>query len=195
MNIFKKCVVLSAILLTTACVTTTKIDAGPRNIGEHLQLNLSGAWNQINVSGMNGPHAETWTMEGLAIDKLNIYSGLNENETIHPGSDAARDKKNYVFKASLQPEQIVALFEGSLTRDGSTFKLLKLQPTLFGGVKGFHFEYAVIRKIDNVEILGTANVAISRNQLYAMVYQAPKLVFYSRHIERVNQIMQSARIS
>jgi len=94
----------------------------------------------------------------------------------------------------MQPDEIVALFEGMLTRDGSEFKLVKLEPAVFGGVKGFRFEYAVTRKTDNVVLLGIGYSAVSKGELFALVYQAPRLTFFSRHKHRVEQIARSARV-
>lgn len=194
MNLVKKIAVWMLVLVLAGCATATKIESGERNVGERLRIVLDGAWNQISAPGMNGPNCQTWTMEGLPVDQLLIYSGLKENEAVHADSAASADKKSFKFQANMQPEQIVALFEGMLTRDGSTFKLTKLEPTPFGGGKGFRFEYSLIRKADNVELSGTASALVSRNELFAIVYQAPKLVFYPRHQERVTRMMQSARL-
>jgi hypothetical protein len=181
-------------LTLTACATATKIESGQRNVGDRLSLVLDGAWNQISAPGMNGPNCQTWTMEGLPVDQMLIYSGLRDSEALHAEQAASAGKRSFRFQSNMQPEQIVALFEGMLTRDGSTFKLVKLQPATFGGIKGFRFEYSLIRKTDNVELSGMASAAVNRNELFAIIYQAPKLVFYPRHQERVNRIMQSARL-
>jgi len=192
MNQMKKIAVWLVVLALTACATATKIESGERNVGERLRIVLEGDWNKISAPGMNGPNSETWTMEGVPVDQLLIYSGLKENEAVH--SEFGGDKKSFKFRANMQPDQIVALFEGMLTRDGSTFKLVKLEPTPFGGGKGFRFEYTLIRKTDNVELNGTASAVVSKNELFAIVYQAPKLVFFPRHQERVTRIMRSARV-
>ncbi len=192
MNRMKKIAIWMLALVLTACATATKIESGEQYIGERLHLTLDGAWNKIDAPGISGPHCEIWTMEGLPVDQLFIYSGLKENEAVHAGS--AMDKKSFNFHANMQPDQIVALFEGMLTRDGSTFRLTKLEPVPFGGGKGFHFEYSLIRKTDNVELSGSASAVVNKKELFAVVYQAPKLVFYPRHQKRVAQIMQSARL-
>lgn len=192
MNLMKKIYVLLLALALTACATATKIESGERNVGERLRIVLEGDWNKISAPGMNGPNSETWTMEGLPVDQLLIYSGLKDNEAVH--AEGGGDKKSFRFKGNMQPDQVVALFEGMLTRDGSTFKLVKLEPAQFGGGKGFHFEYSLVRKADNVELSGTASAVVNKNELFAIVYQAPKIVFFPRHQDRVNRIMRSARV-
>jgi len=194
MNQMKTIAAVLLALVLSACATATKIESGERNVGERLRIVLEGDWNKITAPGMNGPNSETWTMEGLPVDQLLIYSGLKENEAVHSDFGSRGDKKPFTFRPNMQPDQIVAMFEGMLTRDGSTFRLVKLEPVSFGGSKGVHFEYSLIRTTDNVELTGTATAAISKNELFAIVYQAPKLVFFPRHQERVKRIMYSARI-
>ena len=187
---------LAAALLTLmlgACVSVSKVE-GDRVVGERLNLHLTGAWNHINAPGL-GP-AQTWTMEGIHVDQLLVYSGLKSSEAIHaqphggPGSKA----KVFTFRADMQPDEIAALFEGMLTRDGSSYKLAKLEPATFGGQKGFRFEYALIRKLDNVQLSGVGYGAVSRGELFALVYMAPRLGFFARHAPAVNAIASSARI-
>ena len=128
-----------------------------------------------------------------------VWDNLLLEVKARPDSDPAKSSALFATHPAVGErkeilKQIVALFEGMLTRDGSTFKLTKLEPAPFSSGKGFRFEYSLIRKADNVELSGTASAAVSRNELFAIVYQAPKLVFYPRHQERVTCMMQSARL-
>lgn len=175
--------------LLAACASVNKVESGQRLLGERLSLTLEGAWNHVDVPGP----AQIWTMEGLPIDQLLLYPGLKDGALLHT---ANRDgtAKSFAFRASMQPDEIVALFEGMLTRDGSAFKLVRLEPAHFGGVPGFRFEYSLTRKIDNVQLSGFGYGAVDRRELYAAVYMAPRLSFYARHQARVEQIARSARL-
>ncbi|MFZ6644083.1 hypothetical protein ACO0LO_00065 [Undibacterium sp. TJN25] len=190
----KQIAVIALLLISTGCVSVTKVNSGDRAIGDRLQLHLDGAWNQINAPATVGPNCQTWTMEGLTVDRILVYSGLKNDEPIHYQAANSSNSKVFKFNSNMQPEQIVALYEGMMTRDGSTFTLKKLEPAMFGGVKGFHFEYSLIRKSDNVEISGMGSGAVSKGELFAIVYQAPQLVFYPRHQAKVAQIIGSAKL-
>ena len=179
-------------LALAGCVSVAKMESGERSIGERLQVTLTGAWNHVSAPGL-GP-AQTWTMEGLPVDQLLIYSGLKDGEAVHSTSPSMTDKKTFSFRAGMQPHEISALFEGMLTRDGSTYKLTRLEPAAFGGQKGFRFEYALTRKIDNVQLSGVGYGAVSRGELFALVYMAPRLAFFSRHAPVVEEIARSARL-
>jgi hypothetical protein len=173
------------------CVAMAKVEQGDRAIGDRLSITIDGPWNHLQASGL-GP-AQTWTMEGLPVDQLLLYSGIKDGELLHASRGSGK-QKDFAFRSSMQPDEIVTLFEGVLTRDGSSFKLLKLEPSPFGGLKGFRFEYLLTRKVDNVAILGVGWGGLSRGELFCILYMAPRLVFFSRHAGQVEKIALSARV-
>src|SRR5689334_15391310 len=124
---------LVTLLAACATVSTQKMESGDRSLGERMVVNLDAAWNKVALPN-TGP-AQTWTMEGLPVDQLLIYSGVKDGEVIH-GTVFGSKLKSFAFRSAMQPDEIVAMFEGMLTRDGSAFKLVKLEPSSFGGAKG-----------------------------------------------------------
>lgn len=168
----------------------TKVETGDRAIGDRMTVRLEGPWNHISARGM-GP-AETWTMEGLPVDQLLLYSGIRDGQAVH--EEMGGEQKNFSFRSSMRPDEIVVMFEGMLTRGGSSFKLIKLEPAGFGGIKGFRFEYALTRKLDGVQLNGFGYGAVSKGELFAILYMAPRLGFYPRHAPQAEQISRSARV-
>ena len=175
----------------TGCAAIAKMESGEQTIGGRLVVHLDGAWNHVTGPGI-GP-AHTWTMEGLPIDQLRIYAGIKDGEPVHP-PDSSGKRKNFSFRANMQPDDIVAMFEGMMTRDGSVFKLDKLEPVSFGGQKGFRFEFSLIRKLDGVELSGVGFGTVANGELYAMLYAAPQLGFFPRHQRSVEQMARSAKL-
>lgn len=186
----KKFAVLVLAVVLAGCVAMAKVETGSHGLGDRLTLTIEGPWNHLKSPGL-GP-AQTWTMEGLPLDQLLIYSGLKDGELVH--AKASGKAKNFAFRAKMHADEIVALFEGMLTRDGSTFTLSKLEPATFGGIKGFHFEYVLTRKVDNVILTGTGWGAVSKGELFALIYMAPRLGFFAQHSAEVSRIAQSAQI-
>lgn len=179
-----------ALLLAAGCASVSKVEPGERKIGDRLVMQLEGTWNHVNAP-MLGP-AQTWTMEGLAIDQLLIYSGHKDGQVVHPAGPSGQ--KSFSFRSAMQPEEIVAMFEGMLTRDGSTFKLNRLEPVAGFGERGFRFEYAVIRQADNVQVSGIGYGTVSKGELFAILYMAPRMTFFARHQDRVERMARSARV-
>ena len=176
------------VVLAAGCATVEKVETGERAVGERMTLTLEGAWNKINSSGP----AQLWTMEGVTVDQLLLYSGVKNEELVHASSGGGA--KSFAFRSGMQPDEIVAMFEGALTRDGSQFSLKKLEPVSFGGERGFRFEYAIVRRVDNAQLSGVGYGVVSKGELFALLYHAPRLAFFPRHLPRVEQIAKSARV-
>lgn len=190
---FKKIASILALLAIAGCATITKLESGERSIGERLVLVLDGPWNHVEAPGL-GP-AQTWTMEGLPVDQLLVYSGIKNNQVIHAEpSGASATRKSFSFRSSMQPDEVVSMFEGMMTRDGSKFELTKMEPMAFGGQKGFRFEYSLARRADNVRLSGVGYGAVAKGELYAILYVAPRLTFFERQKDRVEKMARAARL-
>jgi len=187
----KKLTISLCALMLAGCVAMAKVDSGDHAVGDRLAVHIEGVWNHLQAPGL-GP-AQTWTREGLPIDQLLLYSGIKDGALVHPSGNNHK-QKDFAFRASMMPDEIVAMFEGMLTRDGSSFKLTKLEPSPFGGLKGFRFDYMLTRKVDNVVLSGMGWGGVSKGELFAILYMAPRLVFFSRHAAQVEKIALSAKV-
>jgi hypothetical protein len=183
---------LLAALALSGCVSVAKVETGDRGVGDRMTVKLEGAWNHIDAPGM-GP-AQHWTMEGLPVDQLTLYSGIKDGQVVHNPQMVGAEKRTFSFRSSMQPDEIVAMFEGMMTRDGSRFSLVKMEPAMFGGRKGFRFDYTLVRKRDSVLLNGFGYGAVSKGELFAILYQAPRLHFYPMYSARADQISRSALI-
>lgn len=189
----KKLILLGLIVLLASCASVRKVEPGSRAVGERLVVNLEGPWNHLDFPAVKP--AEVWTMEGVTVDELLIYSGIRDGQVIHPeGPVSGKEVRKFAFRSSMQAEEVVSLFEGAFTRDGSSFRLVRLEPYPFGGRKGYRFDYELIRKVDNVQQLGMGFGAIDNGELFALVYQAPRLTFFPRHKARVEAMAKAVVI-
>jgi len=187
----KKLLLYCLILALTGCASVRKIEPGTAKIGERFSVKVPTAWNHLDFPYLKP--AQIWTLEGRTVDELMIYTSIKEGQVMH--TENSGKQKNFVFHSSMQTEEIVSMFEGVLSRDTSTFKLIKLEPYPFGGKKGFRFEYERIRKADNVQMQGVGFGAVDHGELFSILYQAPRLNFFSKHIAKVEAIAQSASIN
>jgi hypothetical protein len=188
----KKLLVVVLALLLAACASVKKVESGTNLVGDRMSITVDGNWNHLDFPGLKP--AQVWTMEGIAIDELLVYSGIRDGQIMHPEFSTESKKKNFAFRKAMQTEEIVSMLEGVLSRDGSTFKLRKLEPFTFGGKKGFRFEFERVRKIDGVQLQGLGFGAVDKDELFALVYQAPRLTFFPRHQARVEAIAKAVTI-
>ena len=188
----KKLLVVLLAMLLAACASVKKVESGANPVGDRMSITVDGNWNHLDFPGLKP--AQVWTMEGIAIDELLVYPGIRDGQAMHPEFSANSRNKDFTFRKTMQTEEIVSMFEGTLSRDGSTFKLKKVEPFAFGGKKGFRFEYERIRKVDGVRLSGIGFGAVDKEELFALVYQAPRLTFFPRHQARVEAIAKAVVI-
>jgi hypothetical protein len=128
----------------------------------------------------------------MPLDDLFVYSGIKDGEAIHAVTSSSTQP--FLFHSTMRSDEIISLFEGMLTRDGSTFELKKSEPATFGGVKGYHFEFKLVRKVDGVELAGLGYGAVNQGELFSIVYVAARMTFFAKHQERVENIVRGAKI-
>lgn len=184
-------IILSLTLAMTGCAVVTKIGPGEALIAEKISVPVDAGWNQF-AGRFGGSNAQAlWTNEGLTIDQLSFFVALKDGDAIAP--PIGKDQRPLSFKSAMQPHEVVALFEAFYTRDGSSFKLDKLEPTDFLGQRGWRANYTVVRKVDDVKLAGSAWAMVRAGELYAMTYTAPSLGFYPRQLPRVEKVASAAR--
>ena len=190
---------LNRLLLALATVTAlagcanqvVKVSPGDALVGERMRVPVDAAWNQFGPPHVAGKAAALWTQEGLMIDQLNFYVGVKDGAEV---AAAQSDKQRaLVFRAAMQPHEVVALFESLYTRDGSTFTLDKLEPAEVLGQRGWRAQYTVVRKFDEVRLRGSAWGTVRDNELYAMTFAAPAVGFYPRLAPKVEKVVAAAR--
>jgi hypothetical protein len=185
-------VTLSLALWLGGCANLSKVDKGEAIVKDNLVVTVDSAWNQF--SNVMGSKAVNWTKEGLFVDRLQFYVGVKDGDEIEGKLPGASEQRPLVFKASMQPHEIVQVFQNVLTRDGSTFTLGKLEPSSFLGAQGFRVDYGLIRKGDDVQMKGFAYGVVRDGKLYLMHFTAPRLAFFSRYAAVVEQMARTARL-
>jgi hypothetical protein len=187
---------LLSLLLVSAvlagCAAAVKVGGGTAIVADRLSVPSEAAWNQLPGvhSGTNA--AAVWTTEGLAIDQVAFYVGVKDGDAL--ANTAGKDQRPLNFRAAMQGHEIASLFEALATRDGSSYKLERLEPVDFLGQRGWRVRYTVVRKFDDVKLSGSLWAAVRDGQLHAINFAAPALAFYPRLAPKVEQIAAAARI-
>lgn len=188
----KRLLIIVAAIVLAGCASVAKVDRGEQVVAERLVVQLEGPWNRFeNVGAFPRP---TWTVEGMTVDLLVFFVGVKDGEPLRAQAAASSNQKPATFRSSMQPHEIVAMFQAGLTADGSTFTLGKLDRAQFLGGEGFRFEFTRVRREDDVQLAGFGYAAVRNGELHAIVYQAPRLAFYPRYAPQIEKMAQSARL-
>lgn len=186
---------LLSLLLVAAllggCAAVSKVGPGEAVVGERVAVPTDSAWNQMGgqFSGTNS--AAVWTTEGLTIDQVNFYVGVKDGAAL--AQTSSKDQRPLNFRSSMEAHEIAALFEALYTRDGSAYKLDKLEPATFLGQRGWRAQFTLVRKFDDVKLSGNVWATVRNGELYAMSFAAPTLAFYPRIAPKVERIAAGAK--
>ena len=183
---------LVAALVLAGCAQVTKVASGETVLRNRLSVTVTTPWNQFE-RGM-GDNTPVWTIDGITVDALQFYVGLKDGELIAPTPSEPKGVLPLAFKAAMQPADVVALYQGLWTRDGSRFTLDKLEPAEVAGTPGFRFEYQLTRKLDDVHLRGVAWGTVRSGELFLINYSAPRLGFFPRGIGSVEALVKTARV-
>ncbi|HEY6510566.1 MAG TPA: hypothetical protein VI032_01225 [Burkholderiaceae bacterium] len=180
-------------MLAAGCAQMSQVSAGDVTVRQRLVIKVDSPWNQFErIAGDTTP---TWTQEGITVDTLRFHVALKDGELIAPTPSEPKGQMPLAFKSSMQPSEVISLFEAYYSRDGSTFKLDRVVPATFVGQQGFQFEFSSVRKTDEVQLRGIGWGAVRNGELFVITYTAPRLAFFQRGVGGATAIAKSARVS
>jgi hypothetical protein len=181
-----------AVMMAAGCAQMSNVTTGEVVLKNRLAVQVDRPWNQFE-RGL-ADNTMTWTQDGVTVDALRFYIGLKDGELLAPTPPEPKGQRALAFRATMQPAEVVELFEGLYSRGGSSFKLEKLSPDTFVGSNGFRFEFSAVRKSDEVRLRGVGWGAVRNGELFAVTFTAPRLAFFPQHASSAESIARSARL-
>lgn len=179
------------VVFVSGCAAMAKVGPGEVTIRESMTVRLDSAWNRL---AQGAPaKGEVWTTDGLTLDRLVFYVGIADGEALGE-LQQRKDRQIPKFRATMQPHEIAEMYEVFVTYDGSTYRRDKLAPAQFAGSEGFRFEFSRLRKGDEVEMRGLGYGTVHGGKLYLMVFEAPRIHYFNKHLGRAEAVAKSARV-
>ena len=186
----KRILILMVSAVLAGCATMAKVDSGQQVVSDRLVVDLDGPWNRFT----RGVEVPTWTVEGFTVDRLQFFVAVKDGQPNADRPRGAKEQRPLTFHASMKAHEIVALFEGLYTQDGSTFTLDRIDPVTFVGEPGFRFSYTLIRRGDDVKLSGVGYGAVHTGELTVISYSAPRLGFFPRYQAQIDKMAMGARL-
>jgi hypothetical protein len=182
---------LLLVLFLSGCAAMAKIEPGEVKLGEAMTATPDSAWNRLAIG--TPKNTEVWTSDGLPLDRLVFYVGIADGEPLAPLRERS-DRQIPKFRAAMPAHEIVEMYEVFASYDGSTFQRGKLAPAQFASSEGFRFEFARVRKGDELDMRGVAYAAVRGGKLYMLVFEAARTHYYGKHLARAEAVARSVRI-
>jgi hypothetical protein len=193
----RRILILTVSAVMAGCAAMGKVEPGQQVVADRLVVDLDGPWNRFNRTSAQGAGAidvPTWTVEGFTVDRLQFFVGIKDGRPIADRAKDAKEQRPLTFHASMKAHEIVALFEGLYTQDGSTFTLDGIEPVTFVGEPGFKYSYTLVRRIDDVRLSGVGYGAVHGGELILINYSAPRLGFFPRYQPQIEKMALGARL-
>jgi hypothetical protein len=158
-----------------------------------LTVSPSKDWNRLG--GRVGRNAESWTLDGLALNDLTFYGGIADNTTLFREVNK-KDTPLPRFSSTMLIPDVVQLFEASyrVANGTSLMSIDSVAPASFAGNPGFRFTYNFTVQNEEVKRLGEARGAIIGGKLYMITFEAPVIFYFDRDVEAFRKIVDSASI-
>lgn len=198
MNLMKKltAVALFSVFLA-ACTAYSAIGTGSRQEIGDMSVQVIGKWSAINTSAVPLGGADgMWTVDGLSLNRLVFFSGVEAGEALQKTGNEDKDSKMPTFRAGMTENGIMELVETTFARSDGIARSVasNLRPRPFLGRNGLTFEVEVVNK-EQVEVRIQVTAATVGNKLYLVYFAAPSLHFFDKDLPTVNAIMDSMRLT
>lgn len=150
-------------------------------------------WNRMQ--SRPGRDAEAWTLDGLGLNEVTFYGGVENNRTLFREVDK-RDRPLPRFSSTMLPPDIVQLFESSYRIAGGTalYATESAEAATFAGAPGFRFTYSFTLLGEDVRRRGEATGAIIGGKLWLITFEAPAIFYYDRSLTDYRALVASARL-
>ncbi len=130
-----------------------------------------------------------WTKHGPLLDRLDIFSGIEEDDVLI--SIYGKENPNK-FRKSMTSLEIVELYKNSLSFSGGVnVEIGEISPAQVAGKEGFEFEIS-FRTADGLAKKGVGQGFVRKEQLYLLVFTAPSSHYFDLVRQDALTLMKSA---
>jgi len=186
-------VLISAGVSVPAIAGNSLISPGERKkvAKSDLSITPTSEWNRLDERP--GRRAESWTLDGDALNDVTFYGGIKPDKTLFDEVDK-RNQPLPRLSATMLITDIPQLFESSyrIAFGTSLMTIDSVEPAMFAGHKGVKFTYSFVRQGEDVHRRGEARAAMVKGSLYMITYEAPTLHYFDKSVAAFRQLADSA---
>lgn len=185
--------ILTLLGTLAACVPSyTLVQPGP-NSAEDLQVNAGAGWNLSPPTYVARAGAQTWTQDGVLLNRLVLIPAVADGETLIV--DRSKAGALPTFRKDMLPNEIEELVESTLVKffgeGNAVVSTSNLRPQAYGDQRGVMFDIDA-QLTDSPDYRGTIGAFIANEQLYTIWYIAADPYYYGKHSDAADAIIKSA---
>ena len=137
---------------------------------------------------------EAWTIDGLPLNQLQVFSRVRANEHVFLGPRARKGRPDGPwFRPGMRPDEVRdIILDGLRLSQWANVSASDLRPARFGGVDGLRFELEMTNQ-QGLRYRGMAAAAERDQRLTVLVWVAPQEHYYGRDAAAVSAMFDSLR--
>jgi hypothetical protein len=149
----------------------------------------------LDWSRIRGHRSEVWTIDGVQLNRLLIFSRIRPNEDIF---QRARERKSRPdglwYRPGMRLDELESLIaDGFNIQNGWTgVRTANLRPHAFGSAEGIRFDIEAT-SISGLIYKGTIAAAERNGRLNVIVWVAPKEYYHGRDVAAVESMLDGMR--
>lgn len=178
--------IASAAVLLTACMGFTRLPAKEKRFAPGFYLTPTIEWS-VSRSG----DVENWTVHGFALEIVYLAKGIKDGKPmLRP-----RDRRDHlpIFRKSMTPPEIVDMTAATIRNRGvGDIQVKSVRPAEFGGKPGFRAELD-LKSESGLEAKGLVAGAVVEDELYVLVFTAPRIHYFDAYAPTIEKVIASAR--
>lgn len=154
-----------------------------------LRLDTTLDWARIK-----GPRIETWTIDGLPLNRFVVIAGVKPDEHVFLSAHARKRRPDGPwYRTGMRPDEIRDVILDALRQQGWTrVNASNLRPAKFGATDGLRFEASMSRSTGLI-YKATFGAVERRGKLTHFFWSAPAEHYYDRDIVAVDAMFGSIR--
>lgn len=184
--------VVLVLLLLGACASSGGVlqTAGSVDVFDmHLQSDLD--WSRIKDPLQ---HEEIWTIDGVALNSLSIFSGIADGQHVFMLGRARSSRPDGPwFRSGMRPDEIRDIVVAAMIRQNMLkVATQNLRPHDFGGVPGLRFEFTATSS-GGLLYRGSVAAAQRGGKLDLLLWKAPAEYYYDRDAAAMQRMLDGVR--
>ena len=173
------------------------VEPGVQTIGS-LRITAGPEWNLAPAMSTPASRSmsQTWTQDGLLLDRLVIIPSVGDGESLFVSRDKAAALP--VFHADMLPNEIEELVESSIVKlygeGNAAVSTSNLRPQGFGTHGGFMFDIEA-SVTESPDYRGMVGAFIDDEKLNLALFLAAEPAYYEKHAAEAESVIRSMTTS
>ena len=162
-----------------------------------LQVNADAGWNlaPAYATPRTTSESQTWTKDGLLLDRLILIPAVKDGESLFVSSDPAAALPP--FRADMLPNEIEEMTESTIVKlfgeGNAAVSTEKLRPWRFAEHRGVMFDISV-KVTESPDYRGMVGAFIVDEKLYMILFLAATPHYFDKHVANAEALIKGAQI-